>query len=87
MRRPPWARGETDWRIRMTPLRSFARHSGDLAFRKTRSQTISVSATAMRPNAPPVITLATRSSAIPLAPPAKDAARAMKKHRKPKTTI
>jgi hypothetical protein len=38
----------------------------------------------MRPNMPPVITLATRSPAIPLAPPAKEAAIAMKKQREPK---
>ncbi|MEY9554083.1 hypothetical protein ABIF67_008148 [Bradyrhizobium japonicum] len=64
----------------------FSRHPGDRVFRMTRSQTISVRATAIRPNVPPISTLTMRSSAMPLAPPAKDAASAMKKQRRPKPT-
>ena len=56
------------------------------AFAVMRRQTSSVNATAMRPNTPPMITLATRSSAMPLAPPVKPAASAIKKQRVPKPT-
>ncbi|WP_354201187.1 hypothetical protein [Bradyrhizobium sp. JR4.1] len=53
----------------------------------TRSQAISVRATASKPKRPPISTLTMRSSAMPLALPAKEAASAMKKQRRPKPTM